>query len=309
MPNYSMRWRNLVPVVAGLMLTWVADPAAADCSGLQTQAGAAQRDGNLAGLKAVFDQVVVTPDCPESVRGQLGLAVARATEKRVYQAAQAGRPLAPFEAELSESLRYARLWRVLAWLGDIARDRKDYAGAAKSYQEALAVIQDEQATPTAPPPDVIEAIFKRAEQARLLAPQYVAAPKTRAGGLSGLGARDIRGYTPRSVSVPIEFVTGSVDFTPKGWQAAQELLSQVLADGPSRISLIGHTDPRGDSAYNVRLSLERAKAVGNFLRANGYDGDVWVEGKGESEPLAVDPEAVYSVAELYQMQRRVELRR
>lgn len=314
----TMRW---IAVEAGrfrpVAALWVAvllgvaapDPARADCTALQSAAVAAQKSGDIDRLRALFDDIAVTPGCDDRFRSQLGVAVARAIERRVYQAAEAGESLAPFESEMAQSLSYARLWRILAWLGDLERERKDYTTAAGHYQAALAVIEDEEATPQAPPTAVIEAIFKRAEQARLLAADFVPAPRTRAGKGSGLSAKKIRDYVPHSVSMPIEFVTNSTHVTPRGMKAAQELLEMLRSDPPSTVALIGHTDPRGSPDHNMRLSQERARAVGLFLRERGYQGEITIAGRGEREPLVVDNASSLTTAELYQLQRRVEVQR
>jgi outer membrane protein OmpA-like peptidoglycan-associated protein len=57
---------------------------------------------------------------------------------------------------------------------------------------------------------------------------------------------------------------------------------------PGALRIIGHTDDRGDDAYNRRLSAARAETVAAWLkqqvgvRTRAFD----VSGKGESEPIA-----------------------
>ena len=53
------------------------------------------------------------------------------------------------------------------------------------------------------------------------------------------------------------------------------------------ISLIGHADPIGDSAYNMALSQRRASNVRSALTNSGVDGSVIsVDAQGESAPVA-----------------------
>lgn len=53
-----------------------------------------------------------------------------------------------------------------------------------------------------------------------------------------------------------------------------------------KITLIGHTDDVGTKDYNMELSLERAKAIRDFLIAQGVDGErIDIVGKGNSDPL------------------------
>ncbi|MES9838835.1 MAG: OmpA family protein, partial [Candidatus Thiodiazotropha sp.] len=53
------------------------------------------------------------------------------------------------------------------------------------------------------------------------------------------------------------------------------------------IDVIGHTDSTGSAAYNQTLSKRRAKAVAEYLGAQGVDqGMLSSMGKGESSPIA-----------------------
>ncbi len=65
--------------------------------------------------------------------------------------------------------------------------------------------------------------------------------------------------------------------------------AQVIgASPPGAIRVIGHTDAKGDDAYNQRLSEARAKTVADWfgqqvgVRRRAFD----VSGKGESAPVA-----------------------
>ena len=54
------------------------------------------------------------------------------------------------------------------------------------------------------------------------------------------------------------------------------------------MTIIGHTDSRGDSAYNLQLSLERASAVKdwfeNWADENGIESwEFLVDGRGDTE--------------------------
>ncbi|MEP6734641.1 MAG: PorP/SprF family type IX secretion system membrane protein [Chryseolinea sp.] len=72
-----------------------------------------------------------------------------------------------------------------------------------------------------------------------------------------------------------------------GSETYLEDLSKALLDNPGlKIRLEGHTDNVGSEKFNVRLSLERAKAVKTYLISKGVDAvRIEVEGKGMSEPL------------------------
>ncbi len=65
-------------------------------------------------------------------------------------------------------------------------------------------------------------------------------------------------------------------------------VAQVLKDHPEilRLRIEGHTDSRGDAAYNLQLSKDRAAAVRAYLEAKGVDAArLESEGFGESKPL------------------------
>ncbi|CAH8188573.1 OmpA domain protein [Vibrio aestuarianus] len=71
------------------------------------------------------------------------------------------------------------------------------------------------------------------------------------------------------------------------------LLSQLLNDiqnHPDRAILVeGHTDDVGDEAYNLRLSVQRAKAVADFFIQNGVEQNrIKVIGLGETQPIATN---------------------
>jgi outer membrane protein OmpA-like peptidoglycan-associated protein len=59
------------------------------------------------------------------------------------------------------------------------------------------------------------------------------------------------------------------------------------------VTVTGHTDSKGEDAYNLRLSTQRAQAVADWLRAQpGMDGRAFgVQGRGEAEPVAANARA------------------
>lgn len=76
-------------------------------------------------------------------------------------------------------------------------------------------------------------------------------------------------------------------------QAAQaplaRLLSYVQAGGDGAIVVTGHTDAKGDDAYNLTLSRKRAQAVADWLASQGTTTSrLTVVGKGEAEPVATN---------------------
>lgn len=65
------------------------------------------------------------------------------------------------------------------------------------------------------------------------------------------------------------------------------LAELILASGNGTIAIEGHTDSRGEAAYNQRLSEERAKAVARYLATKGVPASrLETEGLGAARPAA-----------------------
>jgi outer membrane protein OmpA-like peptidoglycan-associated protein len=110
------------------------------------------------------------------------------------------------------------------------------------------------------------------------------------------------------VPVPITFVTGEATMSPEGMRAAHLLAEYVRIVKPHTITLSGHADIRGSDDYNLDLSRRRLEAIHAFLRKNGYTGDLSLLARGKSEPYQGIDRKTASIQEIYQADRRVELR-
>lgn len=114
--------------------------------------------------------------------------------------------------------------------------------------------------------------------------------------------RDVRLYTDGGDRLILS-LPGDLLFQPQTAkpvtqsQQALEELATLLARLDNRLTLTGHTSshPYEGDAYssNWELSIVRAAAVANMLRASGYDGDLRVTGRadGQINLLASLPEA------------------
>ena len=281
--------------------------AAADCRAAAQALKEALAARDLDAVRHRFDMVLNEASCTDEFRERAGRTVSMAHARVVQERMTSGTSLASQRAVLERGLAYARTWPVLALLGDAAHDAADYDGASAWYQEALAVIDDATETPRPPAESVIRRIFQRAAQSRMLAASYRPPPRTRSGALGGLAAASIRGFTVERVPVPITFHTGSAEFTDKGRFAAADMVEYLTTQNPGRITIAGHTDPRGDEAYNLDLSRRRAEAVARYLRTHGFPGQVRVVAKGESERFPIDDPGAFTREQRWQMDRRVEL--
>jgi outer membrane protein OmpA-like peptidoglycan-associated protein len=110
------------------------------------------------------------------------------------------------------------------------------------------------------------------------------------------------------VPVPITFLSGEETMTAEGMRAAHLLAEYVRIMKPHTITLSGHADVRGGDDYNIDLSRRRLETIRSFLRQSGYAGDLNLLAKGKSEPYTGIDRKTASVQEIYQADRRVELR-
>jgi outer membrane protein OmpA-like peptidoglycan-associated protein len=107
--------------------------------------------------------------------------------------------------------------------------------------------------------------------------------------------------TPWSVTIPhddVKFKTDSSNIEeaekPK-LEAAFTKVTDALAKHPDlkpTLYLAGHTDTVGDAAHNLRLSKQRAQAIGRWFRQRGLRIPVAFEGFGETALLVVTGDEV-----------------
>jgi OOP family OmpA-OmpF porin len=74
---------------------------------------------------------------------------------------------------------------------------------------------------------------------------------------------------------------------PAGKAALDDLLLKLKGMNTEVVVTVGHTDSVGSNEYNQKLSLRRAEAVKAYLVGAGMEATrVYIEGKGETQPLA-----------------------
>jgi outer membrane protein OmpA-like peptidoglycan-associated protein len=111
----------------------------------------------------------------------------------------------------------------------------------------------------------------------------------------------------KSIPVPITFVFNEATFTDDGRKAAGLLLEYLQLKHFAKVTLTGHADERGTEQLNIGLSAERLDSVARYLRDGGFDGQLELVPKGESEPFTGVVRAEYPQEDLWQFDRRVEL--
>lgn len=286
--------------------------AQADCDALIAAFNSALAERSLDQVRETEASIAIDPVCGgrlvevQRKRAALQLQIAGPIQKGSVTAEQ--------EKLVADADKPDVLWRAAVALGDLRFVQRKFVEATAAYERALEDIKNLSKTPTSPGQDVIKAIFARATEAKMLAANeepggtatYVAAAKDhRDGTLGGTMSADIRGFRPTTIPIPIGFETASTRFTPVGEKAANELLQAIRQQDAGELTLVGHTDERGQADYNMRLSADRAKAVADFLKQNGVTARITTIAKGKSEPLQL-PDAVGLTREdLWALNRRV----
>ncbi len=121
--------------------------------------------------------------------------------------------------------------------------------------------------------------------------------KRRPGGLSGTDTMSkdevqsrfgeaIAQMPERPVRFTLHFLEGSTELTPESREQFQALREELARRQVAEMLIVGHTDRVGELKANDALSLERAQAMREALKAEGIDAErVEVAGRGEREPL------------------------
>jgi outer membrane protein OmpA-like peptidoglycan-associated protein len=90
-----------------------------------------------------------------------------------------------------------------------------------------------------------------------------------------------------SVLRNIYFDFNRASFKPESYSELSKLENMMRQNSSVRIEIAGHTDNYGSADYNMRLSLQRASAVRNFLTGKGIDPRrIQASGYGATRPLA-----------------------
>ena len=111
------------------------------------------------------------------------------------------------------------------------------------------------------------------------------------------------------------FAFNQATLTRQGEATLNNFAQDLRSTSVSSIQVVGHTDPLGSDAYNLRLSEQRAHSVARYLASQGVPADrIRAEGRGETQ-LKVTPEECAAqgaktrpaLIQCYQPNRRVEV--
>jgi len=196
-------------------------------------------------------------------------------------------------------------WETVVQRGNRATKNKDWKDAARFYNDALDMINDPRKTPQIPSPTQIEKIHHLASNAMLLAVHTGQSRSVQS--CSTMMRSQVRGFKIKKHLIPIQFDFATSNFSASGKQAARQLAHCIQQNDMREIHLIGHTDERGLDDFNLKLSIERAKALKNYLENERVSASLVTSGQGERAPLQLNNPENYTQEEIYALNRRVEV--
>lgn len=90
----------------------------------------------------------------------------------------------------------------------------------------------------------------------------------------------------------IEFSTNKAEIKPEMKPDLNKLMDFLLDHPAMNLKISGHTDARGDSVINYKLSQARADAIKEYIVNKGHidEGRVQAQGYGSSLPIIQDPQ-------------------
>ena len=96
----------------------------------------------------------------------------------------------------------------------------------------------------------------------------------------------LRVQPPSPERFVLNFVTGKSQLTPDSEKLLPELIRQAQARAGGEIVVTGHTDRVGKAEANDALSLQRANAIAELLKGQGFSSTlISTVGRGERDPL------------------------
>ncbi|RKZ38837.1 MAG: hypothetical protein DRQ49_13220 [Gammaproteobacteria bacterium] len=189
------------------------------------------------------------------------------------------------------------VWNTSLVHGNINAQREQWAMAVQFFNQALDLINDPGATPQAPTQAEIENIYQLVSVAQSLLEES-----------DVIALRVIVRGVPRRRLVPILFDSGSTKLNGRGERLVKQLAKNIKHRNSTRVTLYGHSDPKGSNAACDRVSRRRAKVVKNSLRNAGVKSRIDVKGVGKRQPLRLANRWKLSKSKINALSRRVEFR-
>jgi OmpA-OmpF porin, OOP family len=307
----SSIWRRLLTSVPAL-LALAAPAAAADCDALIANFKTAIDEKAFDKLKQAMAAIADDNACNfdiDAYRSQemnsiIDMAAAAPTE-------DAGKQMIEFVQDIME---IGGDFRSAEKLGDYFARRGQYEEALGAYEKGVYFLN--RTSPPATQEDRKELLARTAaaknrasdDQEGRKPSRFIASARDLSGRVTGIYSPELlRGFEVVAVPLPINFYFDQARFTPAGEKAIEELAEALKQQNVESLTLVGHTDPRGDHQYNVELSKRRAAAARDYLLSHGIKASILVDGKGPDDPFDVSLLGrPVSQDEAWALDRRVE---
>ncbi|MBK7858375.1 MAG: OmpA family protein [Archangiaceae bacterium] len=89
------------------------------------------------------------------------------------------------------------------------------------------------------------------------------------------------------IAQQVHFATGKATILADSYSLLQQVVDVMVKNNVKRVRVEGHTDNRGDKAFNQKLSEDRAASVASYLIGQGIDPRrIESAGFGDSKPVA-----------------------
>lgn len=113
------------------------------------------------------------------------------------------------------------------------------------------------------------------------------APVTLAARIEDLAVNETPTEVRIDLAADVLFEFDKADLLPKAEEVLARAAGLIRERAQGTVRIEGHTDSKGDDAYNQRLSEQRAAAVRDWFVRNGLGNFTFQSsGKGEKEPVA-----------------------
>jgi outer membrane protein OmpA-like peptidoglycan-associated protein len=104
--------------------------------------------------------------------------------------------------------------------------------------------------------------------------------------LKDLGARTTDTEIQIDLASDVMFDFDKATLRPTALPSLQKVVTVMHAYPAYTCTIGGHTDGKGDKAYNQKLSERRADSVKTWLVAHGASNPITARGFGETKPIA-----------------------
>jgi outer membrane protein OmpA-like peptidoglycan-associated protein len=106
-------------------------------------------------------------------------------------------------------------------------------------------------------------------------------------------SRLIKAQPRKPAGFVLFFVSGTTELIEESKNLLPEVLKAAKESYPSEVMIIGHSDRAGSKRANLKLSLDRAKAVEQLLKAfDSSPRSIYVRSHGENDPMVPTPDNV-----------------